>query len=88
MRSLTKSGVAIATILAASLGFANLTQATPLAGVTAAVPAVQMTGKTSASEAPLEKAYYYRRYYHRPYYHRPYYHRPYYHRPYYHRRYY
>jgi hypothetical protein len=48
-----------------------------LVGFTAAVPAVQITRDTSASEALPEKAYY-RRYYHRPYYHRHYYHRRYY----------
>ena len=80
MRSRSKFGFAVGIILATTLGFACLGKAAPLVGFTAAVPAVQITRDTSASEALPEKAYY-RRYYHRPYYHRPYYHRPYYHRP-------
>jgi hypothetical protein len=58
MRVPTKSGLAIATILAASFGFASVTQAVPLAGVAAAVPAMQMTQEPSALEALPEKAHY------------------------------
>jgi hypothetical protein len=57
MRLPTKSGFAMATIVAASFGFAGLTQAAPLAGVAAAVPAVQITQAPSAAEALPEKAY-------------------------------
>ena len=70
MRSRSKFGFAAGVILATTLGFACLGKAAPLVGFTAAVPAVQITRDTSASEALPEKAYY-RRYYHRPYYHRP-----------------
>jgi hypothetical protein len=66
-----------------TLGFTCLAKAAPLAGLTAAVPAVQITQEPSASGALPEKAYYYRRYYHRRYYRHPYYHRRYYHRRYY-----
>jgi hypothetical protein len=57
MRLSTKPGLAMAPILAASFGFAGLTQAAPLAGVAAAVPAVQTTQSPSAAEALPEKAY-------------------------------
>jgi hypothetical protein len=57
MRLPTKSGFAMATILAASFGFAGLTHAAPLGGVAAAVPAVQMTQAPSAAEALPENAY-------------------------------
>ncbi len=57
MRLPTKLGLAIATMLAASLGFAGLTQAAPLAGVAAAVPAVQMVQAPLVAEALPEKAY-------------------------------
>ena len=53
----TKLGLATATILAASFAFPGLTQAAPLAGVAAAVPAVQMTQAPSVAEALPEKAY-------------------------------
>ena len=56
MRLPTKSGLAMATILAASFGFAGLTQAAPLAGVAAAVQAVQTTQVPSVAEALPEKA--------------------------------
>jgi hypothetical protein len=56
MRLPTKSGFAMATVLAASFGFAGLTHAAPLAGV-AAVPALLMTQAPSAAEALPEKAY-------------------------------
>ena len=57
MRLPTKSGFAMAAVLAASFGFAGSTQAAPLAGVAAAVPAVQMTQAPSVAEALPEKAY-------------------------------
>jgi hypothetical protein len=66
MRLPTKSGFAMATILAACFGFAGLTRAAPLAGLAAAVPAVQMTQVPSAVEALPEKAYHHG-YGHRPY---------------------
>ncbi|HEY4847210.1 MAG TPA: hypothetical protein VIH87_05285 [Methylocella sp.] len=57
MRLPTTSGLAMGTILAASLGFASLTQAAPLAGVAGAVPSVQMTQIPLTAEALPEKAY-------------------------------
>jgi hypothetical protein len=57
MRLPAKPGLAMATFLAASFGFAGLTQAAPLAGVAAAVSAVQMTQAPSVAEALPEKAY-------------------------------
>jgi hypothetical protein len=57
MRLPTKSGFATATILTASFGFAGWTHAAPLAGLAAAVPAVQMTQDPSAFQARPEKAY-------------------------------
>lgn len=57
MRLITKPGVALATILAASIGFMSLSQAAPLAGVAAAVPAVQLTQEPSTLEALLEKVH-------------------------------
>ena len=57
MRLPTKPGLAMATILAASFVFAGLTQAAPLAGVAAAVPAVQMTQAPTVAEALPQKAY-------------------------------
>ena len=53
MRLAKKSGFAMATIVAASFGFAGLTQAAPLAAVAAAFPAVQSceTQEPSAAEA-------------------------------------
>ncbi|MGH6862719.1 MAG: hypothetical protein ACRECN_00340 [Methylocella sp.] len=57
MRLAAKSGFAMATILVASLGVAGLAQAAPLAGVAAAVPAVQMTQAPLVAEALPEKAY-------------------------------
>jgi len=57
MRLLTKSGFAMATILAAIFGFAGLVKAALLAGLTAAVPAVQVTQEASAAEALPEKAF-------------------------------
>ena len=57
MRLLTKSGFAMATIVAAIFGFAGLAKAAPLAGLTAAVPAVQVTQEASAAEALPEKAF-------------------------------
>jgi hypothetical protein len=64
MRSPTKSEFAVATILAASFGFAGLTKAAPLAGMVAAVPALPMTQvqmaqeqEPSAAEAMPEKAH-------------------------------
>jgi hypothetical protein len=57
MRSPTKSGFAMATILAASFGFSGLTQAAPLTGVAAAVPAVQTTQNPLTAEAQPEKAH-------------------------------
>ncbi len=56
MRLPTKSGFAAAAILAGSFGFASATQA-PLAGVAAAVPAVQLTQQPSVMEALPEKAH-------------------------------
>ncbi len=50
-----KSGFATAAILAASVGFAGLTKAAPLAGVAAAVPAMQMTQVPSGAEALPKK---------------------------------
>ena len=82
MRIRSKFMFAAGAILAMTLGFPCLARAAPLAGFAAAVPAVQLTGESAASEALPEKAYYYRRYYYR----RPYYHPHYYHRRYYHRR--
>jgi hypothetical protein len=66
MRLPTKSGFAMATILAASFGFAGLTHAAPLAGVAAAAPALLMTQAPSAAEALPEKAYHHG-YAHHPY---------------------
>jgi hypothetical protein len=78
MRLPTKSGFAMATILAASFGFAGLTHAAPLAGVAAAVPSVQMTQNPLTAEALPENAYHHPKpYYHHP---KPYYHHP---KPYY-----
>ena len=57
MRLPTTSGLAMAAILAASLGFVGLTKAAPLAGVAAAVPAVQMTEVPSVAEALPQKAH-------------------------------
>ena len=58
MRLLTKSGFTMATILAAIFGFAGLVKAAPLAGLTGAVPAVQVTQEaSSAAEALPEKAF-------------------------------
>ncbi len=71
MRS--KFGFAAGAVLATTFGFAYLAKAAPLGGFTVAVPAMQMTGETSASGAPPEKAYYHRRYYHRHYHCRHYY---------------
>jgi hypothetical protein len=79
MRYRSKFLFTAGTILAMTVGFASLAKAAPLAGLTAAVPAVQLTSECCASEARPEKAYYYHRY-HRHYYHRHYYHRHYYHR--------
>jgi hypothetical protein len=87
MRLKSKFGFAAGAILVTALGFTGQAKAAPLAGLTASVPAVQMTQAPSVAEPLLDKAYYHRRYYRRPYYHRPYYHRPYYHRRYYRRRY-
>ena len=79
MRLLTKSAVALATILAASFGHMNLTQAAPLAGA-AAAPAVQMTQQPTWG-ALVEKAHhkgtvhhkkgqhYYHHHYHHHYHH-------------------
>jgi hypothetical protein len=74
MRLPAKPGLAMAAILAASLGFAGSTRAAPLAGVAAAVPAVQITRAPSAAEALPEKAYH-KGYAHHPhgYKHRHYY---------------
>lgn len=58
MRLPTKSGLAMAAILAASFGYTSVTQAAPLAGVAAAVPAVQMTQESSALEVLPEKTHY------------------------------
>ena len=66
MRLPAKPGLAMATFLAASFGFAGLTQAAPLAGVAAAVSAVQMTQAPSVAEALPKKAY------HRGYHRKPY----------------
>ncbi|MGH6799826.1 MAG: hypothetical protein ACRECZ_00150 [Methylocella sp.] len=57
MRLPTKTGFAMAAILAASFGFVGLTQAAPLGGGAAAVPAVQMIQAPSVAEALPEKAY-------------------------------
>jgi hypothetical protein len=71
MRLPTTSGLAMAAILAALCGFAGVTKAAPLAGVAAAVPAVQMTGAPSVAEALPEKAYHRGYRHHRkPYVHR------------------
>jgi hypothetical protein len=67
MRLPTKSEFAMATVLAASFGYASLTQAAPLAGVAAAVPSVQMTQNPLTAETLPEKAYHYG-YKHRKYY--------------------
>jgi hypothetical protein len=53
----TKSGLSMAAILAASVGFAGLTEAAPLAGVAAAIPAVHITQVPSVAEALPDKAY-------------------------------
>ncbi|HEX3494043.1 MAG TPA: hypothetical protein VHT48_01515 [Methylocella sp.] len=66
MRLPTKSGFAMATILAASFGFAGLTHAAPLAGMAAAVPSLQMTQNPLTAEALPEKAYHHG-YAHHPY---------------------
>ncbi len=71
MRLQTKFGFTMAVILAGSLGFVSMTHAAPLAGMSAAVPAVQVTQEPSAAEALPEKAYHHP--YHHPY-HRPYHH--------------
>src|SRR2546430_2450482 len=60
MRLPIEPGLAMATILAASFGFAGLTQAAPLAGVAAAVPAVQVTQAPSVAEALPEKTHHHR----------------------------
>jgi hypothetical protein len=83
MSLIIKSGVAVATILAACCGLASLTQAASLSGTMAAAPAVQMPERPSAVEALPVKAHYYHRYYHRGYHHGHYYHRRYHHRRYY-----
>ncbi len=57
MRLPATSGFALAAFLAASFGFAGLTKAAPLAGVAAAVPAVQTTQVPSVAEALPQKAY-------------------------------
>jgi hypothetical protein len=57
MRLPTTTGFAMAAIVAACFGFAGATQAAPLAGVAAAVPAVQVTKAPSTAEALPEKAY-------------------------------
>jgi hypothetical protein len=67
MRLPIKFGLPMATILAASFGYASLAQAAPLAGVAAAVPSVQMRQNPLAAEALPEKAYHYG-YKHRKYY--------------------
>jgi hypothetical protein len=67
MRLPTKSEFAMATILAASFGYASLTQAAPLAGVAAAVPSVQMTQNPLTAEVLPDKAYHHG-YKHRKYY--------------------
>lgn len=76
MRFATKSGFAAAAILAGSIGFASLTQAAPLAGVAAAVPAVHLTQQPSGMEALPEKAHHrsYRHYHHYHHYHHHHYH--------------
>ena len=47
----------MAAILAAPVGFAGLTEAAPLAGVAAAIPAVHITQVPSVAEALPDKAY-------------------------------
>jgi hypothetical protein len=59
MRVPSKFGVATATILVSTFGYVCLTQAAPLAGVSAAFPAVQVTQQPSALEALPEKAHHY-----------------------------
>jgi len=59
MRKFTKFGLAAGAILVASIGFANLGQAAPLAGLNAAGSAVKMTENSSTiAEATAEKAHY------------------------------
>ena len=57
MRVPTKSGFAMATILAASFGFAGLTRAAPLAGVADTILAVQKAQTPSETDGLIQKAY-------------------------------
>ena len=57
MRLPTTTGFAMAAIVAACFGFAGSTQAAPLAGVAAAVPAVRTIQVPSVAEAVPEKAH-------------------------------
>lgn len=80
--------VAALAAFGALVGGASVVQATPMAGLLSAVPAVRALEKPDAVAVPIEKSYYYRRHYRHPYYHRRYYYRYYYHPRYYRRHYY
>jgi hypothetical protein len=78
MRLIAKSGLAVATFMVASFGFASWTQAAPLDGMSQAAPALQTAEQPSVAEALPEKAYHHRyRHHHRYMHHRHYYrHKP------------
>lgn len=81
--------VAALAAFGALVGGASVVQATPMAGLLSAAPAVRTLEKPDVVAVPIEKSYYYyRRHYRHPYYHRRYYHRYYYHPRYYRRHYY
>ena len=64
MRLPTRTAIVAGGVLAASLGWANLGQAAPLAGLAAAGSAVKMTQDPLAPEPAAEKAHYHRYHHH------------------------
>jgi hypothetical protein len=90
MRLPTKSGFAMATILAASFGFAGSIQAAPLAGVADTVLAVQKAQTPGETDGLIQKAYHkgyahkgksYHHYNHHHHYHHHHHHHHHYYKP-------